>query len=54
MSYIINRLREPSTRLALSGILYAIAPVVPVAYSAIVQGVALALAGHAAVTPDPK
>lgn len=53
MNYIINRLREPSTRLALAGILYAVAPAFP-AYTAVAQGIAALLAGHAAVAPDPK
>lgn len=53
MSYIIDRLKEPSTRIALAGILYAVAPMFP-AYQAIAQGIAALLAGHAVVAPDPQ
>lgn len=53
MNYIIDRLKEPSTRIALAGILYAIAPAFP-AYTAIAQGIAALLAGHAVVAPDPQ
>ena len=53
MNYILQRLKEPSTRIALAGILYAIAPAFP-AYTAIAQGIAALLAGHAVVAPDPQ
>lgn len=53
MNYILARLREPSTRLAIAGILTTVAPLVP-AYAVVMQGVAALIAGHAIVTPDPK
>ena len=54
MNYIIQRLKEPSTRLAIAGILVQfVAPAVP-AYSAMIQLAAAAIAGHVVVTPDPK
>lgn len=53
MSYIIDRLNEPSTRLAIATILGIVAPMFP-AYTVIIQGVAGALAGHMMLTPDPQ
>lgn len=53
MNYILNRLREPSTRLGIATVLGLIAPMYP-AYTAIIQGAAGLIAGHAIVTPDPK
>lgn len=52
MKYIIARLREPSTRLAIAGILGVIAPMIP-AYTIMIQAAATLIAGHVAVTPDP-
>jgi len=52
MKYILNRLREPSTRLGIATVLGLIAPMYP-AYTVIIQGVAGIIAGHAIVTPDP-
>ncbi len=52
--YIIDRLKEPSTRLGIATILGIIAPMFP-AYTLIIQGVAGVIAGHTVVTPDqPK
>lgn len=54
MSYIIDRLKEPSTRLAIAGILVQfVAPAVP-AYATVIQLLAAAIAGHVVATPDPK
>lgn len=53
MNYVINRLKEPSTRIAIAGLLAYIAPSFP-EYTAIINGIAGLIAGHTALTPDPK
>ena len=53
MKYLIARLREPSTRIGIATVLGLIAPAYP-AYTAIIQGIAGVIAGHAIATPDPK
>lgn len=49
--YIIDRLKEPSTRLGIATILGIVAPMFP-AYTMLIQGVAGIIAGHTVVTPD--
>lgn len=53
MSYIFDRLKEPSTRLGIATVLGLVAPMYP-AYTMIIQSVAGLIAGHAIVTPDPE
>ena len=54
MNYILQRLKEPSTRLAIAGILVQFVAPAVAAYSAMIKLAAAAIAGNVVVTPDPK
>ena len=53
MKYLIDRLKEPSTRLGIATVLGLIAPAFP-AYTLLIQGIAGVIAGHTIITPDSK
>ncbi len=53
MKYIIDRLREPSTRNGIALALTIAAQVQP-QYAAILLPLAGLIAGHTMITPDPK